>query len=116
MLTLSGCNFELEICPTIHLVNKQIFGTLDFALSMIHITGTHTDPAYVIHFKYKYLPEYQLQRSKWAAFVIDRPNLAVCTYCLTLLLFCLLESDDIFINQLSYTGYAGLRYFITSHL
>ena len=38
---------------------------------------SHTDPAYVIHLKYKYLPEYQLQRSKWAAFVIDRPNLAV---------------------------------------
>ena len=54
MLTLSGCKFELDICPAIHLVNKQIFGTLDFALSMIYITGTHTDPAYVIHSKYKY--------------------------------------------------------------
>ena len=55
MLTLSGCKFELDICPAIHLVNKQIFVTqIDFALSMIHITGTHTDPAYVIHLKYKY--------------------------------------------------------------
>ena len=52
MLTLSGCKFELEICPAIYLDSKQIFGTLDYALSMIHFTGTHTDPAYVIHLKY----------------------------------------------------------------
>ena len=118
MLTLSGCKFELDICPAIHLVNRQIFGTIDFALSVIHITGTHTDPAYVIHLKYEYQNISFSLRSGLLLFVIDRLNLAVCTYCLTLLLFCLLESDDIFIKheQLSYTGYAGLRYFITSHL
>ena len=47
MLTLSGCKFELDICPAIHLVNKQIFGTLDFALSMI--LQVHT---LLMHFKY----------------------------------------------------------------
>ena len=48
MLTLSGCKFEIDICPAIHLVNKQIFGTFDFALSVIHITGTHTAHAFKV--------------------------------------------------------------------
>ena len=116
MSTPPGCKSEPDICPAIHPVNKQISGAPDLAPSMIHITGTHTDPAYVIHLKYKYLPEYQLQPSKWAAFVIDRPNSAVRTHRPTPLLFCLLESDDIFTKQPSYTGYAGPRHFTTSHL
>ena len=147
MLTLSGCKFELEICQfpstarAIHLLNKQIFGTLDLLFSwyyrythcsglrhafkllkynvqqQLQFLGCFDFFDCTLHNMYTVCGKYQPVASKcFCDWSTEFGSLHILFNLANAAVFWLLESDKIFFNQLSYIGYAGLRYFITSHL